>query len=514
MFYSVLFPTEESYRLPRRKEAPESFRDLNIDKILKPVIQEQPELELEEFFYTPLPDPAVIRYRQDVMKELMDPGKRFAIESMVGQITFLRMFMDSLRMKLTTDGKFTGKYLDMGHLLENASLFSNVVAGLAQGIQHIELQSEGLRQFRAYMAEYSASAKFKEMQEWAARLRANVDKERYCLHIKDNLVRVAPYEGQEDYADRVGELFARFRQGDVMDYRRKLKEEPLSENLENKILEMVAHYYPAEFKDLTAFCQEYLHFDDDTLMRFSREIQFYFHWLDFLEPLRQAGLPFCFPVIHEKLDDVKALDCFDLALAMDKADKIVTNSFTLTAPEQILIVSGPNQGGKTTFARSFGQIHVLSSLGVMVPGREADIFLCDQVLTHFEREEDLVNLSGKLQDDLVRLHALLEAATHKTVIIINEIFASTTLVDALQLGGHMLDAIVEKGAPAMVVTFLEELVDYGPQTVSMVTTVTNDEKHRRTFRLLRQAPDGQAFAMQIAAQHGLTFEQLDRRLKA
>ena len=211
---------------------------------------------------------------------------------------------------------------------------------------------------------------------------------------------------------------------------------------------------------------------------------------------------------------MKALDCFDLALAMDKADKIVTNSFTLTAPEQILIVSGPNQGGKTTFARSFGQIHFLSSLGAMVPGREADIFLCDQVLTHFEREEDLVNLSGKLQDDLVRLHALLEAATHKTVIIINEIFASTTLVDALQLGGHMLDAIVEKGAPAMVVTFLEELVDYGPQTVSMVTTVTNDEKHRRTFRLLRQAPDGQAFAMQIAAQHGLTFEQLERRLKA
>ena len=277
---------------------------------------------------------------------------------------------------------------------------------------------------------------------------------------------------------------------------------------------MVAHFYPNEFKDLTAFCQEYLHFDDDTLMRFSREIRFYLNWLDFLEPLRQVGLPFCYPVIHEKLDDLKALDCFDLALAMDKADKIVTNSFTLTAPEQILIVSGPNQGGKTTFARSFGQIHFLSSLGVMVPGREADVFLCDQVLTHFEREEDLANLSGKLQDDLVRLHAILEAATPKTVVIVNEIFSSTTLVDALQLGRHMLDALVENGAPAMFVTFLEELVDYGPQTVSMVTTVTNDEKHRRTFRILRQAPDGQAFAMQIAAQHGLTFDQLERRLKA
>ena len=48
----------------------------------------------------------------------------------------------------------------------------------------------------------------------------------------------------------------------------------------------------------------------------------------------------------------------------------------------------------------------------------------------------------------------------------------------------------------------------------MVTTVTDDAKHRRTFRILRKAPDGQAYALQIAAQHGLTFEQLDRRLKA
>lgn len=514
MFYSVLFPTEESSLLPRQKTAPECFRDLNIDKIMNRVVKEKPELQLEEFFYTPLPDPAVIAYRQEIMQELMDPGKRFAIESMVGQITFLRMFMDGLRAKLMTDGKLTGKYLDMGHLLENASLFSGVVTGLAQGLKQMTIQSRGLQNFKAYMEEYATSDSFRSMQEWASRLREGFDKLRYCLLIKDNLVRVMPYEGQENYADRIGELFARFRQDDALDYRRKLKEDPVSENLENKILEMLAHYHPAEFKDLTDFCTQYLHFDDDTLMRFAREVQFYFCWLDFLEPLRQAGLPFCYPRIHRELDDLKALDCFDLALALDKADKIVTNSFSLTAPEQVLIVTGPNQGGKTTFARSFGQIHFLSSLGVMVPGREADVFLCDQVLTHFEREEDLVNLSGKLQDDLVRLHSLLEAATPRSVVIVNEIFASTTLKDALQLGEHMLDALVKNGAPVMFVTFLEELADYGPQTVSMVTTVTDDEKHRRTFRIVRKAPDGQAYALQIAARHGLTYDQLVRRLEA
>ncbi len=516
MFYSVLFPTEESSRLPRRKEMTDAFRDLNLDQIMKRVLQEKEPFQLEEYFYTPLSDPAVIRYRQEVMRELEDPGVRFAIQGIVGQISFMRMFMDGLRARLMVNDKFSGKYLDMGHFLENATIFSGVVNGLSQGFAHMNLRSEGLKRFAAYVADYCASEQFRGMQEWAARLRESLDKVRYCLYLKRNnsQVRVMPYEEQESYVDQIAELFARFRQGDVLDYRRKLKEDPKSEILENEILNLVAKIYPKEFKDLTEFCKANLHFDDDTILRFAQEVQFYFSWIGFMEPLKQQGLPFCYPGIHEKVDALKAEDCFDLALALRAEGKIVTNGFSLTSPEQIIVLSGPNQGGKTTFARSFGQIHFLSALGVKVPGREAEIFLCDQILTHFEREEDLQNLSGKLQDDLVRLKQLLDAATPRTVVVINEIFASTTMQDAMVLGKHMIDDLVRNGAPAIVVTFLEELSEYVPQTVSMVTTVSDDEKHKRTFRIIRKKPDGLAYAMQIAARHGLTYEQLERRLQA
>jgi DNA mismatch repair ATPase MutS len=121
-----------------------------------------------------------------------------------------------------------------------------------------------------------------------------------------------------------------------------------------------------------------------------------------------------------------------------------------------------------------------------------------KILTHFGRKEDLSTLNGKLQDDLVRLHELLEKATSRSIIIVNEIFSSTTLSDALSLGGHMMDAFTALGAPTMVVTFLDELACHGPETVSMMSTVKEAEPAQRTYKIIKKPPDGLAYAMHIA----------------
>mgnify|MGYP000908141134 FL=1 len=153
------------------------------------------------------------------------------------------------------------------------------------------------------------------------------------------------------------------------------------------------------------------------------------------------------------------------------------------------------------------------SLGLCVPGREASLYLFDNIFTHFGREEDLSASNGKLQDDLVRLHDLFDKATHRSIIIINEIFASTTLSDALLLGGLMMDTLAELGAPSVLVTFLDELALHGQETVSMMSMVRKDDPTRRTFKVVRKPPDGLAYAVHIAGKHGLTYEQLCRRLK-
>ena len=149
-----------------------------------------------------------------------------------------------------------------------------------------------------------------------------------------------------------------------------------------------------------------------------------------------------------------------------------------------------------------------------MPGRRAELFLCDGVLTHFEREEAPQDLNGKLRDDLRRLKQLLDAATPRTAAVINEIFSSTTAWDALSLGRHMLDALTEKGGPAVVVTFLEELADHGPQTVSMRAEISQGKEKARSFRILRREPGGLSYAMLLAERHGLGYEEVKRRVGA
>jgi DNA mismatch repair protein MutS len=163
-------------------------------------------------------------------------------------------------------------------------------------------------------------------------------------------------------------------------------------HVEEAIAIRIAKLYPAVFAELGAFCNRHGGFTSEVVTRFDREIQFYLAYLEFVRRVRGAGLSMCYPTIGDSTTPVQAVDAFDAALAdklISDGRPVVSNDISLSGQERIWVVTGPNQGGKTTYARMIGQLHHLAGLGLLVPGTRARLPLPDRIFTHFERGENL-----------------------------------------------------------------------------------------------------------------------------
>jgi DNA mismatch repair protein MutS len=504
-FSSILFDR------PRSDEgtagAPPFFNDLNLDQIFASVLKGREEYDLPSLFSAPLEDAGAIIYRHEVMKDLEKADVREAIGSFAQDMRNVRKHL-ALAKKVYYERQKESWFLDA------VETYCDAVNRLVRQLSGLELASRGLLTFRGYLAMYVRSEGFMSLIVQTKKLKDELSKVTYCVHIKKNRITVDRYEDQPDYSIDVEETFQKFKQGWVKDYKVPFSDPAEMNHVEEAILDKVSLLYPEVFLALHEFYESRRDCLDPTVLRFDREVQFYLAYLEFIEPLRSAGLEFCYPFVSPS-KEARAVETFDLALAnklVHEKSTVVRNDFNLSGRERMLVISGPNQGGKTTFARMFGQLHYLAKLGFPVPGREARLFLCDKIFTHFEKEEQLENLRGKLQDELVRIRSILREATGESIVIMNESFASTTAKDALFLGKKVMQEMARRGMLCVYVTFIDELSALSEATVSMVSTVDPHNPTLRSYKIVRKRADGRAYAIAIAEKYGLTYESLRRRI--
>jgi DNA mismatch repair protein MutS len=508
-FPGILFRRCEDPLRDGVREPPECFHDLNLDRVVARITAGKEDYDLVPFFQAPLTDADSIHYRQQIVVDLQRPQLQGPLETFGTRMRAMR------RQIPRPDHRYYELERQRWHLAA-VETYIRAIDGLAGDLKALDLASRGLVAFRSELERYKRSDSFQALAAEAARIAGELSAIRYTLQIRDASVTVRDYAGEADYTAAVQETFRKFQQSETgSDRRFKLKESFGMNHVEAWILEHVALLNPERFGRLAEFCRVHAEFVHPAIGRFDREIQFYRSYLEYTELFRPAGLAFCLPrVSREK--SVSARETFELALAeqlVHEKGTVVCNDFRLEEMERVLVITGPNQGGKTTFARSFGQLHYLARLGLPVPGREARLFLCDRVFTHFEREEDIATLRGKLEDDLWRIKRILDSATSESVVIINEIFSSTTLEDALELGRRILAEIERRDLLCVCVTFLDELAASSGKTVSMVAGIDPADPTRRTFRIERRAPDGLAYAVAIAEKLRVTHRWIRERLR-
>ena len=505
---SILFARPDDRTEPQH--APACFVDLNLDQIVDAVTEGWADYNLKPFFHAPLNRIDAIAYRHEVFQDLENP-------ELLEHVRSFAQSMREVRAHLAQAEKLYYQHQKEAWFLYAVEIYCDAVEGFSADLSTVTLKSRGFRAFRDYLTGYAAGRDFISFGEETRTLAADLSQVQYCVLIKDTSFTVRHYQSETDYSAEIEETFEKFQQGAVKDYRVKYRSSPEMNHIEAKVLEFVARLNPELFSRLDDYYARHTHFIDETIAAFDREIHFYVVYLEHAAKLGRAGLRFCYPHVSAKSKEVCNYEGFDLALAKKLTDAeapIVCNDFFLKGRERIIVVSGPNQGGKTTFARSFGQLHYLGSLGCPVPGREAWLFLFDQLFTHFEREEKVENLRGKLEDDLGRIHSILERATSHSIIVMNEIFTSTTVQDDIFLSRNLMQRIVDLDLLCVWVTFVDELASFSAQTVSMVSTVVPENPALRTYKIIRKPADGLSYAMSIAEKHGVTYQRLKERIKS
>jgi DNA mismatch repair ATPase MutS len=491
-------------------EVPDFFHDLNIDQIVDAIVAGYEEYDLKPFLYISLNNIDAIHYRHEIMRDLEN-------EFLFGRINLFAKKMRAVHRYLDKAEKLHYKSQKERWFLDAVDIYCGALNDLWHDLSSAHMKSRGFLAFREYVTNYIESSMFTSLLKETKKLKADLATVKYCLHIKGKSIEVRKYESEIDYSADVEETFNKFQQQAGKDYTEKFSEWVEMNHVEAGILDLVAQLYPDIFLNLDEFYLKNGSYLDAGIASFDREIQFYLAYLKFTAKFKQAGLKFCYPQMAHANKDIYNYEGFDLALAhklIEENSTVVCNDFYLQGRERIFVVSGPNQGGKTTFARTFGQLHYLASLGYPVPGREARLFLFDRLFTHFEKEENLKNLRGKLQDDLVRIHNIFNQATANSIIILNEIFTSTTLQDAIFLSEKIMKKIIELDLLCVWVTFIDELASFSEQTVSMVSTVNPENSALRTYKILRKPADGLAYAMSIVEKYRLTYDCIKERIKS
>ena len=509
-FHSILYQSTEDIIKVKTTEAPDFFVDLNLDQIINAITSGKDEYNLKPFYYTSLSDFDAIRYRHEIMQDLENP---ILFEHIKSFAAGMRAMRDDLVQKAKLHFQYQFKQL----FIDSVKIYCDAVKTLGDELSEVNLKSQGLLAFREYLTNYIQSPGFTKLHTATNKIINDLSAIRYCVIINDLRVQVHKYESETDYSAEIEDVFAKFKQVEVSNYMVEYSHHLIMNHVEAKILEGVVQLYPDVFSELDTFCTEYTYYTDKTIVIFDREIQFYIAYLEYVENLKHKGLKFCYPQFSNPEKVIFDYECFDLALAyklINEKSSVVVNDFYLENKERILVVTGPNQGGKTTFARTFGQLFYLASLGFPVPGRKAHLFLFDKLFTHFEKEENIQNLRSKLEDDLVRIHNIIDQATPNSIIIMNEILSSTTLQDAVFLSKKIMEKIIQLDLLCVWVTFIDELASFSEKTVSVVSTVFPENPASRTYKIVRGPANGLAYTISIVEKYQLTYEVIKQRIKS
>ena len=221
------------------------------------------------------------------------------------------------------------------------------------------------------------------------------------------------------------------------------------------------------------------------------ELAFYLGCVNLNEQLARIGMPTCMPVpLPSQQRSLTCQGLYDVGLALNTKRRVVGNDVH-AEEKSLIVVTGANQGGKSTFLRSIGLAQLMMQCGLFVPAHVFHANVCDSVVTHYKREEDRGMRSGKLDEELARMSAIVDRLTPNALILFNESFAATNEREGSEIARQIALALSERGIKLLFVTHLYEFAHALCGAGLAGTLFLRAERRadgERTFRMVEGEP--------------------------
>ena len=542
--FSLFYPMDYQ-KSPLNMNA-EAINDLSINYIVENLTEDDFERNTIKQLMTQIEcNEELIKYRCDIFEDFLNlPQLRTSLTELLSMLSELR---EIEKFKKDTDAP---SFWQLINRMREINRYIDCIKSLKNTLEKMDIHSDGLKTLKNLVTEIYADGSFEPLQQDIIDLFKQA-RQLHSITIGVNLdsmlrpVRagILSLNGREftdsgllkrfmssvankkDSEIQVGNDYANlktFHPASSKAYKLAYDDTPTGyDRLSDSMNQVVTEILDRIVRNIKDVLKKHVNVNGYTFISLIPEIVFYIRWAEFIEKVREKGLPLCkAEILPADQRIIHAENIYNLKLAIKAVAgedmRIITNELDFDDDTgRIFILTGPNRGGKTTITQALGIAVLMAQCGIYVPCSRLQLSPCDNIYTHFPADENETVDLGRLGEESARLAEIFRTATSKSLLLLNESLATTNVTEGVYIATDVVKAMRYLGVRCIFNTHMHELganvgemnkaVNGSSKIESMVTGVENGE---RSFKVFINPPQGLSYAKDIAEKYGVTFEKI------
>jgi DNA mismatch repair protein MutS len=191
----------------------------------------------------------------------------------------------------------------------------------------------------------------------------------------------------------------------------------------------------------------------------------------------------------------------------DEVDQFIANDCRMSAARRMLLITGPNMGGKSTYMRQVALIVLLAHIGALVPATYCRLGPIDQIFTRIGAADDLAGGRSTFMVEMTESANILHNATERSLVLMDEVGRGTSTFDGLALAWSIARHLVERNrAFSLFATHYFELTQLAQEYRELANVHLDAVEHKNSIvfmHAVEEGPASQSYGLQVAALAGI-----------